>query len=95
MTTDDINRAFVNEYDNDKYNALNTLHSNTYEIRIFRGTLNPTTFYATLQLVDNLVRLAHATDFNALNTITFDDIVNFVHYDELTNYWNLRKGGRK
>lgn len=38
--------------------ALNLSHSRTIEFRIFRGTLNKQTFFATLELVNNLVTMA-------------------------------------
>lgn len=80
-----------------KYVALNTMHSKTFEFRIFRGTLNYGTFLATLQLVDNLAHIVRDIPnnndmFSVLDQITFDDIVNFRPYAELTTYWNKRKG---
>jgi hypothetical protein len=80
-----------------KYVALNTMHANTYEFRIFRGTLNYNTFVATLQLVDNMCRMVKDipnddTMFTHLDTITFNDIVNYRPYNELTTYWTSRKG---
>jgi hypothetical protein len=80
-----------------KYVALNTMHDNTYEFRIFRGTLNYNTFVATLQLVDNMCRMVKDipnddTMFTHLDTITFNDIVNYRPYNELTTYWASRKG---
>lgn len=80
-----------------KYLALNTMHDNTYEFRIFRGTLNYNTFVATLQLVDNMCRMVKDipnddTMFTHLDTITFNDIVNYRPYNELTTYWASRKG---
>jgi hypothetical protein len=80
-----------------KYVALNTAHQTTYEFRIFRGTLNYNTFVATLQLVDNMCRMVKDipnddTMFTHLDTITFNDIVNYRPYNELTTYWTSRKG---
>jgi len=83
-----------NYYDNrDKYVALNTLHNATFELRIFRGTLNYNTFVATLQFVDNLARLVKKTPLSRLTDLAFEDIVNFKKYTELTTYWGLRSGG--
>jgi hypothetical protein len=89
--------AFRNQYSHrNKYVALNTIHANTFEFRVFKGTLNYATFVATLQLVDNLARLVkdipnNNDAFNHLDKITFDDIVNYRPYAELTAYWNTRK----
>lgn len=83
-----------NYYDNrDKYVALNTLHNATFELRIFRGTLNYKTFMATLQFVDNLARLVKKTTLSKLTEIAFEDIINFKKYDELSDYWTIRNGG--
>jgi len=41
----------------DRYKALNFSRSDTIEFRIFRGTLNVDTLYATLQFVDIFARL--------------------------------------
>lgn len=89
--------AFRNQYyHRNKYVALNTIHEHTFEFRIFKGTLNYNTFVATLQLVDNLARLVKDIPnnddmFTHLDKITFDDIVNYRPYAELTAYWTARK----
>jgi hypothetical protein len=84
-----------NYYDHgNKYVALNTLHSATFELRIFRGTLNYKTFVATLQFTDNLVRLVKRTPLSRLTELKFEDIINYRPYNELTEYWKLRKNGR-
>lgn len=83
---------FNDKYGFDKYLAINTLHTHTFELRIFRGTLNATTYLATLQFVDNFARIARSTPFDALPLITFEDIINYQHYDELALYWAKRKG---
>jgi len=80
-----------------KYIALNTMHSNTYEFRIFKGTLNFGSFLATLQFVDNISRLVKDipnTDdmFETLDKVDFNDIINYRPYAELTAYWDKRKG---
>lgn len=91
-TLGNIIEHFNDNYGYDKYLAINTLHSHTFELRIFRGTLNATTYLATLQFVDNFARIARATPFDNLPLITFEDIINYNHYDELSLYWAKRKG---
>ena len=74
-----------------RYHAINLVNSKTIEFRLFRGTLNLETFYATLELVDRLVRLAKDSTIENLKTLTWDDILNT---DTLKNYYNrvvLRK----
>ena len=41
-----------------RYECLNTTNNNTYEFRIFRGTLNPITFRASVELCIRLVSYA-------------------------------------
>jgi hypothetical protein len=91
-TEDDAQGKFSDKYGNgDKYVALNTAHHNTYELRIFRGTLKPETFYATMQFVDNLVRVAKACPSLAkAQQITFADIIDYKHHKELIEYVNTR-----
>jgi hypothetical protein len=90
-----LTNAFQKNYyeGRDKYIALNTLHNATFELRIFRGTLNYTTFMATLQFVDNLARLVKKTPLSRLTDLAFEDIINFKKYSELTTYWGIRNGG--
>ena len=68
----------------DRYQAINFSRSDTIEFRIFRGTLNIKTFYATLQLVDLFARLVKkcATVGGAMN-INLDI---FVEEAENRNY---------
>lgn len=91
-TEDDAQSKFSRKYGNgDKYIALNTSHSNTYELRIFRGTLKLETFFATMQFVDNLVRVAKdCTSLAKAQQITFADIIDYKHYKELIEYVNTR-----
>jgi hypothetical protein len=92
---DSVERAgdkFLVEYDGDKYVMLNTLHRNSFELRIFRGTLNLITYKATLQFVDNLARLAKSVDVAKAQQITFKDIVNYNPHPELVTYVNTRFG---
>lgn len=91
-TEDDAEDKFSDKYGNgEKYVALNTSHSHTYELRIFRGTLKPETLFATMQFVDNLVRVAKACPSLAkAQQITFADIIDYKHHKELIEYVNTR-----
>ena len=92
-----LSSAFRSQYSpRNKYVALNTIHAETFEFRIFKGTLNFGTLVASMQLVDNLARIVkdipnNDTMFEALDKIKFDDIVNYRPYAELTAYWEKRK----
>jgi hypothetical protein len=74
-----------------KYSAVNTQHANTFEIRIFRGTLKYETFIATLTMVDTLARLIKQTRVNDLTLLKFSDIIS--KRKIVANYWNTRNGG--
>ena len=88
----DYRDAFVREYDHDKYVAFNINHRHTFELRIFRSTLNYTTYLATLQLVHNFAKLAKRIDLGEAQLITFKDIVNEEQFDELNSYVKTRFG---
>lgn len=90
---DKLTKSFRENYTlGNKYIAFNTNHSATFELRIFRGTLKLETYLATLQLVDNFARMVKDLDINTLQNATFEDIVNYRKYKELSNYWALKKG---
>lgn len=65
--------ARVNK-DSTRYLVINNENSRTIEIRIFKGTLNVDTFYANLQLVNNLFTLAYDTSIK-VEDITFDKLI--------------------
>lgn len=83
--------AFKQLYNGSKYVALNTQHSNTFELRVFRGTLKYETFIATLEFVDNLARIAKGATMLTLDKITFADIVKYKNRENLKKYWDYRK----
>lgn len=90
MTYDELVRGLNRYYEHDKYVALNLQHPNTFELRIFRGTLKYETFIATLTFVDKLAKLIKKTTLNDLTSIKFDDIIKG---RIVKNYWNTRNGG--
>lgn len=78
-------------YGYDKYVALNLQHPNTFEFRIFRGTLKYETYIAALTFVDTLARKIKKTTMKRLTSLKFSDIID---NSEITkNYWNTRNGG--
>jgi len=52
--------------------SVNVANSNTVEIRVFRGTLNPKTYMATVELVKNLVEAAN----DDRDVIVFGELLN-------------------
>ena len=75
----------------DRYKAINFSRSDTIEFRIFRGTLNIETFYATLEFVDMFARLVKFCD--SLEKAMEIDLYSFVDfairaygYEDFVNY---------
>lgn len=68
------------------YDAINTEHRDTVEVRFFRGTLNVDTLYAEIEFCKNLVEVAN--DFSK-TVVYFDDLI----YGEFVpKYWEKRVG---
>jgi hypothetical protein len=88
---DDVEKSFINCYGYDKYVALNTTKSATFELRIFKSTLKASTIKATLQLVHNLAHWAKNNDLAAAQAVSFQDIINYQSHKELTEYWQVAK----
>lgn len=61
------------ERQDDKYKALNLRHGSTIEFRIFKGTLRPETFMASIELVNNIVDIAR---FGEIDGLTWNDVIN-------------------
>lgn len=92
---DDDEEAIVSKwrskYDNDKYVAVNTQHSNSIELRIFRGTLDYNSYMSILEFVDNLVHLTKGiTNITQAQQVTFADIINYKPTDYLVAYCQER-----
>ncbi len=66
------------------YYSINLANEETIEIRMFRGTLNIETFFATLELVRNLAVFSKVKTNAELQEMTWDDILTT---DRLKSYW--------
>ena len=60
-----------------KYRSINIVKSDVLEFRIFRGTLNTKTFYATLEFVHNLVKYVKYTSLEEILNGTWYDFVKW------------------
>lgn len=88
---DDIINKFQDKYDHDKYVAVNTQHSNSIELRIFRGTLDYNSYMSILEFVDNLVHLTKGiTNITQAQQVTFADIINYKPTEYLVGYCQER-----
>lgn len=81
---------YAKSQSSDKYGAINLQHKDTVEIRIFKGTLNYSTFINTLEFVSVLTKIAKDTDIYDIQFIAWDKIKsNFSN--ELNDYIVLRE----
>lgn len=71
-----------------RYLAVNLNNYKTIEFRIFRGTLNVDTFYATLELVNNIITLAKRDDIRG---VSFKQLVNLNNTETLQKYAKERQ----
>lgn len=69
-----------------RYEAVNLTNSKTIELRIFRGTLNPTAFWKNIEYVQALVEFTK----NTKNKLTLLKFLNYVA-DNKDEYCNLQK----
>lgn len=89
---DTFTQKFEGKYmDRSKYNALNCNHRYTFELRLFKGTLNANTYLATMQFTHNLINVAkNCKTLDEAQQIKFADIISYKSYPELTKYLGQR-----
>lgn len=88
---DYVKRGVTWSSSSDRRKNVNLTNAATIEFRFFKGTLNPATFLATLQFVDNLCRLSRfILPVDSIN-MNIWDVINFRHYEELKGYSLSRK----
>lgn len=78
----------------DRYRAINLTNYATIEFRMFRGTLRYNTLIATLELVDELCRLACCLTDEEMSALTWSDFcarVGSLHRPELVQYLKERR----
>lgn len=73
-----------------KYGAINLMHSDTVEIRIFRGTLNYITYISTLEFVSIMAKIAKETDIYEIQFVTWDKVKSMFS-SELNEYISHRE----
>lgn len=78
----------------DKYGAINLKHKDTVEIRIFKGTLNYSTYISTLEFVSVMARIAKETDIYEIQFVTWDKIKSRFS-NELNKYIFDREESKK
>ena len=78
----------MHNHNETRYYAINLTNNDTIEFRMFRGTLNPNSFFATLEMVDNIVTKAKYCTKEELENMTFEDLLTT---DRLKAYWETVK----
>ena len=70
----------------DRYFAVNLTNSDTIEIRLWRGTLNPNTFEATLRFTARIAEICKNTRAVEVAAMSFDDLLG----DDpiIRSYWD-------
>lgn len=74
----------------DRYRCVNLSNTNTIEFRVFKGTLNPDVFFATLAFVDNICRISKYSTNAEIRRVSWDDIVP----DSAKDFWEKVKNRR-
>ncbi len=89
-----INMDFIKKYKNtsERYQALNLCNSDTIEFRLIRGTLKETTFFASIELMNNMARIVKRKSLKELEKITFADLIEYgKNNKELKKYCRDKK----
>lgn len=73
----------------DRYQSINLQNTFTVEFRMFRGTLNYTTFFATIQLLQHLIHQAVTHTFKELDSMSWEELVKS-EYEDLNKYLDTR-----
>lgn len=84
-------RQGISVHDGRRYRAINLQNRNTIEFRIFKGSLNGVTFYATLALVDGLVRWCKQHTSTETHTVTWDGLLAWINDADVNTYWGTRR----
>lgn len=77
----------------DRYKCVNLKNASTIEFRMFRGTLNPDTFRATLQFVEVVCVVCKENDDKTIEKMSWADFCRAINPEkmpELVNYMNAK-----
>lgn len=72
----------------DHYYSINISNENTIEFRMFKGTLNIDTFFATLQFVYNCILCSKEKTVEEISKMSFEELITG---RLCKKYWNRRK----
>jgi hypothetical protein len=80
---DDMHYGYV-----DRYHAVNVSNEPTIEFRLFKGTLNPESFFATLELIYSIVNWSTNHFEEEVAGLTWEELLNT---ETLVSYWERVK----
>ena len=71
-------RQFTLKYDNEdgKYGAINIMHKDTYEFRVFDGVTNVSDLFKRVEFVYKLALVVRENDIYSIQNVTWEDIIN-------------------
>lgn len=71
-----IDKAKTKYQTESKYTAINLLHENSVEVRVFRGTLNPRTFFKNIEFCKAVMDFTRNSSVKHVTMLNFLDFVN-------------------
>lgn len=83
-------RSKYSDCHDDRYYAVNIQNQDTVEFRMFRGTLNYSTFLACLQWVQVLCNYVKTLNVRNIYSVTWEQIFGGSPYEELNEYMKKR-----
>ena len=71
-------RQFTLKYDNEdgKYGAINIMHKDTYEFRVFDGATNVSDLFKRVEFVYKLALVVRENDIYSIQNVTWEDVIN-------------------
>ena len=71
-------RQFSLKYDDEdgKYSAINIMHKDTYEFRVFDGATNVSDLFKRVEFVYKLALVVRENDIYSIQNVTWEDIIN-------------------
>ena len=92
QSVEDISNEAYSKNDNGRHYCVNMRRTGTVEVRVFKGTLNPRTIRASIQLCEILRQLAVYRSLTELSDMTWDKFKSEIPdtYEELIEYMKKR-----
>jgi hypothetical protein len=72
--TDDVIEKAKYQNDTDRNMCVNLRRDDTVEVRLWKGTLNVTTYYATIEMCHLLFHMSRGTEIDVLHRVSWNDV---------------------